>query len=439
MARRNYIKGGLRNESIFSVVIAAIISLIFFYFLHTAGNMLLAHHFADEDVWKDKMADKAQELQSFITKNHLSSHDVREMNRWMQSQKGLFVYISNVGKKELIYDSEDYQGKQITNNESRPHYKLEFSDRQADLQLHWDYADRYFTVALVVEIVLTILLFLLIFLYFVYGKIRDIEHLEEQVGLLESGDLEHRVMIRGKDEIASLAGAIDDMRLALKENIDRSDRLLQANQELVTGMAHDLRTPLTTLLLYLELLQKEKYRDEVQMKQFIDTSMEKGRRIKTLSDDLFRQFLAAGMRQTRKLCTQSLPEAFEDQLSDVIINLEDQGFMVRALVDLPASKCVRVYTDDISRIMENICSNIQKYANAEEPVEIEVVNTGEEAVLRFRNRKTTHEPEEDSTHIGVRNIEIMMRSMGGRCEVKDDETYAISLFFPLFCVLKEAK
>ena len=52
------------------------------------------------------------------------------------------------------------------------------------------------------------------------------------------------------------------MRLSIIENMKKEQQMLQANKELVTAMSHDLRTPLTTLTGYLEILNMEHIRDE---------------------------------------------------------------------------------------------------------------------------------------------------------------------------------
>ena len=89
----------------------------------------------------------------------------------------------------------------------------------------------------------------------------------------------------------------------------------------------------------------------------------------------------------------------------------------------------------INRIMDNIVSNIEKYADKSMPVRTEVVYTEEYGGLAFQNgtacdardrRKT-----EGSTNIGLHNVEKMMKNMNGYCGIEQTErTFEILLMFP---------
>ena len=96
---------------------------------------------------------------------------------------------------------------------------------------------------------------------------------------------------------------------------------------------------------------------------------------------------------------------------------------------------IRVNEEYINRIMDNIVSNIEKYADKSMPVRAEVVYTEEYGGLAFQNgtacdardrRKT-----EGSTNIGLHNVEKMMKNMNGYCGVKQTENiFEITLMFP---------
>ncbi|MBR6628987.1 MAG: argininosuccinate synthase, partial [Bacteroidaceae bacterium] len=69
-------------------------------------------------------------------------------------------------------------------------------------------------------------------------------------------------------------------------------QMRSANSELITAMSHDLRTPLTSLLAYLEIIERKKYVDEEQMYSLIHKSIGQTMRIKNMADKLFEYFLA---------------------------------------------------------------------------------------------------------------------------------------------------
>ena len=107
-----------------------------------------------------------------------------------------------------------------------------------------------------IELGVSVLLFLFIFLYFLHRKIRYVHQLEEEVKILEVGGMDNQITEKGGDELSELAFGLEQMRLSLNENIREKEEIMEVNNRLVTGMAHDLRTPLTALLLYTELLSQ---------------------------------------------------------------------------------------------------------------------------------------------------------------------------------------
>ena len=145
---------------------------------------------------------------------------------------------------------------------------------------------------------------------------------------------------------------------------------------------------------------------------------------------------------------------FYDPLLEMTAYLEERGYTVELQTNWgPASSSdsggdsrpdddsdsdgrqSRVNEEYINRIMDNIVSNIEKYADKSMPVRTEVVYTEEYGGLAFQNgtacdardrRKT-----EGSTNIGLHNVEKMMKNMNGYCGVEQTErTFEISLMFP---------
>ena len=78
-----------------------------------------------------------------------------------------------------------------------------------------------------------------------------------KTGVLKGGDLNYQITIRGNDELAALAGEMDSMRRAIRSRQEEEELAHLANRGIVTAMSHDLRTPLTALMGYLDILSIE--------------------------------------------------------------------------------------------------------------------------------------------------------------------------------------
>ena len=161
--------------------------------------------------------------------------------------------------------------------------------------------------------------------------------------------------------------------------------IVKENQKIVTQMSHDLRTPLTSIMLYTELLEKGTYKDEEQFCEYIKKIHRKTRRMKQLTDNLFEYSLVSSDQEISMEEPESEKILFYDLFSETISYLEHQGFQVDFQVEWSDSR-MQVSTDYVSRILDNITSNIQKYADKKAPVTIGTARRNGMRGFYFENR-----------------------------------------------------
>lgn len=125
-------------------------------------------------------------------------------------------------------------------------------------------------------------------------KIEYILKLRDEVEILEGGSLDYEITIEGSDELASLAGGLDSMRASLLRLMEQETQLVKENQKIITEMSHDLRTPITSIMLYTEILKTGKYQDGAQLTEYLGKIDRKARRMKQLTDRLFAYSLTSG-------------------------------------------------------------------------------------------------------------------------------------------------
>lgn len=102
---------------------------------------------------------------------------------------------------------------------------------------------------------------------------------------MASGDLTTPVIPGSKDELGILARELDNLRITLHETITNEQESHQANQDLITAMSHDLRTPLTVLKGYLEILRLGKNAD--MQTEYLNRCIQKTEDIQEMSDRMF--------------------------------------------------------------------------------------------------------------------------------------------------------
>ena len=416
------------------LILAAIVAGISYQLMKAAGNYVIGHYFVNSGYMDGRSEKRFQELQDYITENGLTTENTEGLDEWVKNHP--FVELQIYKNDQLIYDSvfsgagEDSSG--LTFYEEEPFYTAAFADGEAAVFLYDFYVYRFYTYALFGALMISFLIFLLVVMLGIRKTMNYIRCLSREIGILEGGDLDYAITVKGKDELALLAEGLDHMRQSFRRQVEQEAQLSQANKRMITEMSHDLRTPLTALMIYTGILKGKKYRDEQQMQEYVDKIDKKAHQMKQLSDHIFEYALISSETAVELGKPESFQEAFFDLLSEASSYLEQSGFSVEMSMQR-GTEMVRLHAEYVNRILDNLISNIEKYADPIAPVQITACPLKEYGCISFENQKRDGGPKAESTNIGLGNIKNMMRNMGGRCEVEEDEhRFKIRLLFPFY-------
>src|SRR5699024_6619465 len=118
-----------------------------------------------------------------------------------------------------------------------------------------------------------------------HKKVKDFQKIQDGAKIMREGNLQHRIDIDGKGEFATLAANINGINEGFKQAVHNELKNERMKTELITNVSHDIRTPLTSLITYTDLLKKET--DPQKMQEYIEILDQKSKRLKVLTDDLF--------------------------------------------------------------------------------------------------------------------------------------------------------
>jgi K+-sensing histidine kinase KdpD len=102
-----------------------------------------------------------------------------------------------------------------------------------------------------------------------------------------SQNLGETLEVRGKDELSELCMNINVMSKELKNKFEYERELERTKSELIPNISHDLRTPLTPIIAYLDILRNEKFRAKEEEKEYLNSSYNLFIKLKKLMDELF--------------------------------------------------------------------------------------------------------------------------------------------------------
>ena len=189
---------------------------------------------------------------------------------------------------------------------------------------------------------------------FVHIK-EPMDELMRGVRRIQDGDLDSPIAYSQPDEFRPVCDAVDEMAARLKESLAAQQKEQQKKQELIAGMSHDLKSPLTIIRAYTEALLEGIARDEAARQRYLQTIYAKETDLEALINRLFELAKLGASEYPVHLRTLSLQEA----LQKILREGEYEGLLIRC----DAISDVRVTADYelLNRIFHNLADNSCKY------------------------------------------------------------------------------
>ena len=362
----------------------------------------------------------------------MTAWDADKLTQWVYRQNVVSIQVVRDGM--VTYDSF-YPEADFTAYPSAGQYyewgnyhDVAFADGPATVWLYGYYYYQYDVRLLVISLAGAFLVFLGIVMAGIQGTITYIRQLSHEIGVLEGGTLDVPITIRGRDELTDLARGLDAMRVSFRRQGERERELTQANQRMVTEMSHDLRTPLTAILLYVELLRRNGGEAE-KREEYLDRLEGKVEQMRSLADHLFRYARSSEETQAGHTETVSMEAGVGDALSELAACLTQRGFRVEA--NLPWSgRQVVVDCEGAARVLDNLTSNLLKYADPCKPVTIALLDQEDFMGVRIANALRASFDGAESSGVGLASASRVMEQMGGRLDrTETDDGFQITLFF----------
>ncbi len=407
------------------------------------------------------------DLQSYVDNYALESTDIDALSGWVRDKGYLYVMIYK--DNELLLDSGSAEkvpaGSESGSGESEPPeekddtgitvtfptkealieyakskgtYPIEMQDGVPLLVAMVDYTEYfYYDLANIVSLIIAAIALMLVLMMYSNRITSRITKLARQVRICASGDMEKNIksdLRNGRDELTDLADNVENMRCAMLENIAKEREAINSNTELITSMSHDIRTPLTVLLGYIDIMKG--HTGDAAMQEYLDASERCALRLKAMSDDMFNYFLVFGEGEGE--CNFEDYDAatlFEQILSEKILLLREQGYTV----DIPMPKRLHEKLDGITvstdapklmRIAENVFSNITKYADKSQPVSIKSKLRGNEITVEIVNRTLHKSGKVESNGIGIRTCTKLAELLNiNFTHKRDGDLFRVTLVF----------
>lgn len=440
---------------------ALIMGVLVFILIHWGVDYAINKEYMSDTSIANREKDYIDNLQSYITRNDLSSKDTADITQWVKSQR--YVYLVIYKDKELIYDSQkaaeeeeqkahgtplpDAADKDTDSSDKKP----SATDTKSDISQYFDTdgtlfpiklsdgtmfasvseftQELYYNLSYIVSIMAAFILFAVIMMiYFNQTTIR-IERLAGDVRKIEQNNDLPDIVSSGCDEIAGLANDVNKMKNSIFKKMQEEQDAWRANTELITAMSHDIRNPLTVLMGYLDVMDMQQDTSDT-LKSYIAACKETTVKIKNLSDDMFQYFLVFG----KKDIDMSIEEydaqtLLEQTLAEHMLLMTENGYtFVSEMLDKQCT--ISIDAAAWARVIDNLFSNLKKYADKTKPIYISVTADQNDVTLIMKN--STVQNDVESNGIGLKTCAKIMASMNdGFCTEANNDMFTVTIKIPI--------
>ena len=422
-----------------AMCVALAAAVIAFVTVILLGNALVDEFYLSGSAVNNRMNQEITSFRSFVEKENLSSTDVHAVGNWNRNHRNINLTI--YGLNTTLTSTPD--GAELVGNESGFVLRSELS-LHLSMEYPVNFRDGVFTVAIfdtsramvsaavnLSALTLAALVFLAIVLLYDQHITRTVQTLSRQVRQVSRGDLRMQISPQTTDEIGQLALDVDAMRLSIIDKLQREEEAWRANSQLITAISHDVRTPLTALLGYLEIISDDSLSPQ-ERSAYLEICKNNAMRLKGLTDELFGFFLVFG-----KPTPDQAPEEFDaptllDQvLLEHEMELHQSGFTVRR----SGGELQGALTVDLGhfrRIFDNLFSNVHKYADTAQSVEINQRMEGRSMAVTITNHIRKSQTRPESNRIGLQTCQKLVSAMGGEFrQTRTKDTFTVEVVLPL--------
>lgn len=378
---------------------------------------------------RERQETSVQAYQAYVIESGMSVRQVLEEPGWEGADPSTTIYSVVVGDWEEEGAVAVSMGQMSTDGSVSIYMEpLRCADGELYLTAapNWAWLEGLVRIA---ALVLAAAVFCAVVVPYILHLLRRIEALSRETGALMAGDLSHSIRAPGRDELSRLGADIERLRLSVLERLEGEREAVGATGRLITGLSHDLRTPLTKLMGYLEILRRCQSGEE--REKYLRLAAEKAEQIKGMTDQLFDR---AQVPDSREALARE-PELVDGAqllgqiLSEVCGDLQREGFQAPQPV---FTEPFRLYLrpEDAVRVFDNLFSNLCKYGDPASPVTFSVERGPGTVTVAAENQVRPDPDRRDSHGVGLPTMSELMARCGGRLETeRRGETFRTAAVF----------
>lgn len=250
---------------------------------------------------------------------------------------------------------------------------------------------------MLVTVIATICFFIIYFLLFIKRIVKDMTYISDRIIDIADGKSDEKIIIERQDEVGEIAGRINEMTEQINQLITSERDALQSNKDLIACVAHDLRTPITSVKGYLDLALDTKHYDLEQRQKYVRIAQTKANRLEYLIHDLFNYTKLTSGEITLHRSKIDLVQLVEQMVEEFYPLFQEEELECTTKYNISYLE-MNMDGELIARAVQNLLSNAIKYGKDGKHVYVELECLEQEVQIRVTNYGLVI-PEESIKHL----------------------------------------
>lgn len=249
-----------------------------------------------------------------------------------------------------------------------------------DLTKTYTYTDEW--MLLTAGVISVIFYFILVF-SMISKKITYIKKIGISVDSIKLGNLNTNVVLEGNDELFRIADSINEMQCNLSSLIKKEKEDSMKKYELITGMAHDIKTPITIILGYLDIIIHGKYKSEEERQSYMKKTYEKAESLRKMIQTLFDMTKSENQANEQNRTYISFDRMLRQAVSEYEPLAEEKNIGVQAnIADIPQ---LYLDGDQMLTVIHNVLGNALKYCKPSGLIHINLYQVADDTLFTIAN------------------------------------------------------
>ncbi|WP_137598026.1 sensor histidine kinase [Paucilactobacillus kaifaensis] len=212
----------------------------------------------------------------------------------------------------------------------------------------------------------------------------QLHHIIDELHYIAQGHFDHRIPFKLKGDQQHVVTSVNSLVDSAIQSMDDERKIEQSKDELITNVSHDLRTPLTSIIGYLGLIEDKQYHNDEDLLKYTHTAYEKAKQMKALVEDLFEYTKVRQTEAPVNIINVNLDQMLEQLAAS--FELEASKKDIKMLSNTkPANLMIEADAEKLGRVFSNLIANGLKYGQGASYIKLEARQKDDYVIVRVSN------------------------------------------------------